>query len=210
MATAPSSGAAGERLVRYAGTGIGVLLFAALMWWGPLAGGKAIRSEPPPSTTPAAPQLPPSEPKRLAVPGSKIDAKVVPVALTADRALDPPRDPSLLGWWNASARPGADEGGTVVAGHTVHTGGGALDAMPKLKRGSKIVLRTGEGKLIYAVDRVVTYSKTELAEQAERIFDQDGPARLVLVTCDDWNGESYLSNVVAYARVVAAEPKPAA
>lgn len=206
MSTSPTTGAGGN-LVRHLGTGLGIVLFAALLWWGPLAGGDAIRPKAaPPTATPTAASLPPAKPKRLSVPALRIDAKVIPVDLSPDRALDPPRDPRLLGWWNGSVEPGADSGSTLVAGHTVHTGGGALDKMTKLKSGSKIALRTREGKLIYEVDRVVTYSKEQLARKAERVFDQDGPARLVLVTCKDWNGQFYESNVIAFAHVVDAKP----
>ena len=38
-----------------------------------------------------------------------------------------------------------------------------------------------------------------MADHAERLFSQDVPGRLVLVTCEDWDGERYLSNVVVVA-----------
>jgi hypothetical protein len=43
------------------------------------------------------------------------------------------------------------------------------------------------------------YSKGSLAQRAERVFSQDVPGRLVLITCEDWDGERYLSNVVVTA-----------
>jgi hypothetical protein len=37
------------------------------------------------------------------------------------------------------------------------------------------------------------------------VFSQDVPGRLVLITCEDWNGSVYLSNTV-----VLADPLPGA
>jgi hypothetical protein len=38
-------------------------------------------------------------------------------------------------------------------------------------------------------------------DDVPQLFSQSGPGRLVLVTCEDWNGEVYLRN-----RVVVATP----
>jgi hypothetical protein len=46
---------------------------------------------------------------------------------------------------------------------------------------------------------VEVLGKGELARRAQRLFDQDGPARLVLLTCEDWDGTAYRSNVVVLA-----------
>jgi LPXTG-site transpeptidase (sortase) family protein len=140
------------------------------------------------------------------IPRLKVQARVVSVELGADLALLPPRSPSLVGWWTGSARPGAPRGGTVIAGHTVHTGGGALDALPTLRVGDQVDVRTRLGTMRYRVDEVVTYHKDQLAREAEQIFGQAVSARLVVVTCDEWDGSSYLSNVVAYATPVKAIP----
>ena len=77
----------------------------------------------------------PASPVRLVVPSLHLKAPVVPVALGSDAVLDPPRDPQQVGWWDASARPGAPDGQTVITGHTVHTGGGAMDRIGRLERG---------------------------------------------------------------------------
>lgn len=46
---------------------------------------------------------------------------------------------------------------------------------------------------------MTTYRKAALAKRATQLFDQRVRARLVLVTCEDWNGKVYLSNVVVIA-----------
>ena len=55
---------------------------------------------------------------------------------------------------------------------------------------------TSRGALRYQVTSVTTYRKQTLAGHAARFFDQGVPGRLVLITCEDWNGKVYLSNVV--------------
>jgi LPXTG-site transpeptidase (sortase) family protein len=94
----------------------------------------------------------------------------------------------------------------VVAGHTVHTGGGAFDHVSRLRWGDRIDVRTASGVLRYTVERVRAYHKDALAEVAETVFAQHGPPRLVLVSCDDWDGRRYLSNVVVVAAPVRAVP----
>ncbi|MFI5707640.1 hypothetical protein [Kribbella sp. NPDC051620] len=52
----------------------------------------------------------------------------------------------------------------------------------------------------HRVTTVTTYRRQTLAKYATRIFDQAAPGRLVLITCEDWNGKVYLSNAVAIAQ----------
>lgn len=91
----------------------------------------------------------------------------------------------------------------MITGHTVHDGGGAFDDLERLRPGANIVVTTSRGALRYQVTGVTTYRKQALAGQAARLFDQGVPGRLVLVTCEDWNGKVYLSNVVVTARRMA-------
>jgi LPXTG-site transpeptidase (sortase) family protein len=127
-----------------------------------------------------------------------ITAPVVPIS-AAGGALTPPADPSTVGWWSAGAQPGATRGTAVITGHTVHDGGGAFDHLGNLSLGTSVVLTTTHGVLRYRVAAITTYRKAALARRAPQIFDQNVSGRLVLVTCEDWNGEVYLSNVVVVA-----------
>jgi hypothetical protein len=54
----------------------------------------------------------------------------------------------------------------------------------------------------YAVDEVEIRNKGFVAEQAERLFSQEVPGRLVLITCEDWDGTRYRSNVMVTAQPV--------
>src|SRR5918993_1029984 len=111
-----------------------------------------------------------------------------------------PADPQQVGWWSQGARPGASTGSAVLTGHTVHTGGGAFDDLEELDAGDEVVVRTDRGALGYDVVSVEVLGKGELDRRSADVFEQSGPARLVLVTCEDWDGTEYLSNVVVTAR----------
>ena len=144
----------------------------------------------------------PGRPNRIAIPQLDVIAPVVGIK-AAGGALTPPSDPSTVGWWTAGAQPGAVRGSAIITGHTVHDGGGAFDNLDKLEPGSVVAVSTVRGSLRYRVATVATYRKATLAKRAAQLFDQSVRGRLVLVTCEDWNGEVYLSNVVVVAKPMA-------
>jgi LPXTG-site transpeptidase (sortase) family protein len=140
---------------------------------------------------------------RLHVPAIGIDAPVVPVPLQDGGALDPPQDVTAVGWWDGSAEAGDGTGQTVLTGHTVHDGGGVMDDLDTLRAGDQVRVTGPDGHVDYAVTEVVTWTKAELTENAVEAFGQDRHhGRLVLVTCEDWSGVAYESNVVAFAEPV--------
>lgn len=89
-----------------------------------------------------------------------------------------------------------------MTGHTVHTGGGAFDDLETLSPGDRVVVRSGGDALAYRVGTVEVMGRDELARRSGAVFGQTGPARLVLVTCEDWDGTGYRSNVVVTAQPV--------
>jgi LPXTG-site transpeptidase (sortase) family protein len=141
-------------------------------------------------------------PVQLSIPALGISAPIVGIP-ASDGVLVPPGDPQTLGWWNGGARPGAAQGGALITGHTVSTGGGAFDDLEHLRSGDRLSVRTDNGVIQYEVTGVSIYRKASLAEDAAEVFSQSVPGRLVLVTCEDWNGEIYLSNAVVFAEPVA-------
>jgi len=163
-----------------------------------------------PGRAPAGPaygEMSASAPRRLQIKAIGVDARVVPVPVGADAVLDPPADYREVGWWDASARPGAGRGQTVVTGHTVHTGGGAMDRIGRLRPGRKVDVVTRQGTMRYRVQRVRVLSQAALARDAVRLFGQrGGSGRLVLVSCTGWNGSSYDSNVVVLASPLGVPP----
>lgn len=143
--------------------------------------------------------VPPGAPVRLSLPGAHTKAKVVPIQLQGD-ILDPPRNYTQVGWWRGSAKPGSDDGQTVVTGHTVHTGGGSMNRLDRIKKRQEVDVATRHGTFQYEVDRVDVLSRAQVAQRARKLFGQGhGGGRLVLVTCTDWNGTSYDSNIIVTA-----------
>jgi LPXTG-site transpeptidase (sortase) family protein len=137
-------------------------------------------------------------PTRVVIPRLGVDVPVVGVDAPGG-VLTPPSDPQVLGWWRSGAQPGAELGSALVTGHTVSSGGGALDDLETVRRGDAVAVRTTRGVVDYEVTGVSIYRKASLAEDAARVFSQSVPGRLALITCEDWDGTAYLSNVVVLA-----------
>jgi LPXTG-site transpeptidase (sortase) family protein len=186
----------------------GLLVVAVLM----IAGGFLMPSPDEPEAAPGyRPMAAPAAPVRLVVPALKIRAPILPIEVNAQRVLDPPRNPRDVGWWQRSARPGSKKGQTVLTGHTVHTGGGVMDDLAKLHKGQIVRVVTPQGTMSYRTSRVVTWTKDELAERAVEIFAQErSDVRLVLITCSQWTGSYYKSNVVVFAKPLGVRQRAAA
>ncbi len=130
-----------------------------------------------------------------------VDAQIVPVTLRDDGVLEPPADVDHVGWWDQSAGAGARDGQTVLTGHTVHGGGGVMEDLEDLTTGDVVRISDRSAEVDYRVTRVVTWSKAKLARRALDVFGQDRhPGRLVMVTCENWDGKGFESNVIAFAR----------
>ncbi len=138
-------------------------------------------------------------PDLVVVPALGVRAPVVGIR-TEDGALTPPSDPGQVGWWTGGARPGAQAGAAVVTGHTARAGGGAFDDLETLAAGEHVVVRSGTRAVAYEVEEVEVLSREELARRSASLFGRTGAGRLVLVTCEDWDGTAYRSNVVVTAQ----------
>jgi LPXTG-site transpeptidase (sortase) family protein len=156
-----------------------------------------------PTSTPASRSVPGVRPDTVVVPSLDVRADVTPIA-TEDGALTPPSDPLDVGWWSGGSRPGAGTGAAVITGHTVHTGGGAFDDLEELTSGDRVIVLSDGTTVAYDVATVEVLSRTELARESSTIFARSGRGRLVLITCEDWDGTAYRSNVVVTARPTAA------
>jgi len=137
-------------------------------------------------------------PATVVVESLGIDASVVPIGLQGT-SLDPPDDPQVLGWWSGGAPAGAATGTALVTGHTVNAGGGAMDNLEKIREGAEIRVLTEAGSIRYVAESVEVLDKGAIARQAQQLFSQQVAGRLVLVTCEDWDGTGYRSNVVVTA-----------
>jgi LPXTG-site transpeptidase (sortase) family protein len=71
--------------------------------------------------------------------------------------------------------------------------------MRELTRGDAIQVESADSTLAYRVQSMEVLSKDEVARNAEKIFDQTSAGRLVLITCHDWDGTAWRSNIVTIA-----------
>jgi LPXTG-site transpeptidase (sortase) family protein len=168
---------------------------------------------PTPTATPTAAETPSEEPDAepegqaepldgpytVRIPQIGVDAPVVSIHVNDDRVLLPPRELSVVGWWSEGAAPGAARGSAVLVGHSARAGGGVFDDVSELQRGDTIEVLGASDALTYAVESVEVLSKEELARNAEEIFDQGGRGRLVVITCEDFDGTAWRSNIVTIA-----------
>jgi LPXTG-site transpeptidase (sortase) family protein len=181
----------------------------ALVVWAVMPADSPVRritgqeTEETPSVEEEVPDTSAQGPDQVLVPSLKIEAPLVPIELASDGVLTPPADTDIIGWWNGSAEPGSGEGQTVVTGHTVSTGGGVLNDLPKIDVGSVVQVRD-EGEVYdYRATGVFKLTKEEVADAADNLFGQDGgTGRLVLVTCTDYKDGDYESNVIVWAEPI--------
>ena len=130
-------------------------------------------------------------------------AKLVKQELTADGTLPIPQSLGEAAWWGADA--GAAQGATLLSGHVNWKGQkGPFDELWRVKDGQEVdVVDTTGGKWVYRISGIVTVDKSKLDQSAPQLFGQDGPHRLVLVTC----GGEYVGGTEGYDenRVVTAD-----
>jgi hypothetical protein len=157
------------------------------------------------SATPArpeAPQIVPDLAETLIVPVLQVQAPVEPVD-DHEGQLELPDNPAEVGWWTGSALPGSSSGTVVMAGHvdSAAAGPGALFRLTTLRPGDNvIVVLRDRRQLTYTINARRIYHK--ITGLPAELFAQEGPARLVLISCGgpfDKTTRSYRDNIVVFA-----------
>ena len=142
-------------------------------------------------------------------------AAVDPVQLTDAGALIPPADVSRLGWYSASAVPGAEgaAGSSVITGHINYQGQGTGYAA----RFANMAVGQEFDVLIDGTPRTfrVTQAPYRLPKGSDfppEVNDATGPNRLVLITCGGQfvgGALGYADNIITIAEPVAPLAPPA-
>ena len=142
-------------------------------------------------------------------------AAVDPVQLTESGALIPPSDVSRLGWYSASAVPGAvgAAGSSVITGHINYQGQGTGYAA----RFANMAVGQEFDVLIDGTPRTfrVTQAPYRLPKGSDfppEVNDATGPNRLVLITCGGQfvgGALGYADNIITIAEPVAPPAPPA-
>ena len=139
----------------------------------------------------------------LRIPRIGVDAQIVPIKSNEEGILEPPRNISVAGWWSDGAAPGEPQGSAILVGHSVrYKLGGVFDDIEYLSRGDAIEVEGSHSTLTYRVQSNDLLSKDDLARNAEQIFDQTGAGRLVVITCGDFDGTVWRSNIVTIAEPI--------
>jgi Sortase domain len=163
----------------------------------PFAATSGLAAEPPQRR--AAPVA--ARPVSVTIPAIGVHARLTPLGLTPDGALQVPTSPWIPGWYAGGPRPG-DVGPAIIAGHIDSLSGpGVFFRLRLLRPGDLVFVRRADGTV--AVFRV--YAERMYAKDRFPTAEVYGPtpdAELRLITCGgtfDAAVGSYLSNVVVYA-----------
>lgn len=140
-------------------------------------------------------------PVRLKIPRINLNAPVKYVSLTPQGAMDVPRGPADVAWFNLGPRPG-EKGSAVIAGHYgwKNNTPAVFDNLSKLRKGDKVYVANKNGAdTTFVVREVRVYGEND---DASAVFGtSDGKAHLNLVTCGGtWNKgkKSYSNRLVVF------------
>lgn len=140
-------------------------------------------------------------PVRLKIPSIQVDASVEDVGLTSDGAMDVPKGPAEVGWFNVGQRPG-ESGTAVIAGHYGWKNdiSAVFDNLHTMREGDTIFVQDDAGvDATFVVREIRTYGKDEIAPEV--FGSSDGKAHLNLITCTGvWNqtDEAFSERLVVF------------
>lgn len=139
---------------------------------------------------------------RLKIPVIGVDSSVISVGLTPEGAMETPKKPDEVAWFNLGSRPG-ENGSAVMAGHYGWKNNvpAVFDNLHKLNVGDKIFVEDENGTIVtFIVREMRTYGKDEAAMDV--FGSSDGKGHLNLVTCTgDWNSaeKTFSQRLVVFA-----------
>jgi LPXTG-site transpeptidase (sortase) family protein len=144
-------------------------------------------------------------PKKLLIDSLGININIEPVGVDLNGYLETPKDWSVAGWYQKSARP-AETGNLLINAHYDNSLGNpaAFYRLKNIKLGDKVSVLDSYGKdYVYTV--VDTYYLD--IDDPERlkvfeVFDKDKSA-MTLITCGGvWNGNTYDKRFVVNAELI--------
>ncbi|MCO4256945.1 class F sortase [Pseudarthrobacter cellobiosi] len=146
----------------------------------------------------------PGQPVRVQVPRLGMDIPVLPMALPADRRVNPPSN-GFAYWISDYGPAGAGATNTTyLAAHSWNLGYSAFNGLMDIQAGrgraqpgDAVLVTTPEGVTRYTVTGAAGYAKTSLGQRDD--LWAAVPGRLVLVTCFQLNDAGATENYVVYA-----------
>ena len=147
----------------------------------------------------------PGLPARLTIPSINVDANIIYVGLDSKGAVDTPKGPSEVAWFQLGPRPGSN-GSSVITGHfgPWQTGASSVfDNLHKLKPGDKIYVKDDTGESHgFEVTESRLYNPSESVND---IFNKNDGVYLNLITCSgDWlkDQKTYTQRLVVFAKAM--------
>jgi len=140
-------------------------------------------------------------PIRIEIPKININTTFEHVGLTTDGAMDIPKGPAEVGWYDLGPRPG-EIGSAIVAGHFGWKNGipAVFDHLDRLEKGDKLYVDDENGvRTTFVVRESRTYDQN--ADASNVFVAGDGNAHLNLITCQGvWNKnqKSYSKRLVVF------------
>lgn len=140
------------------------------------------------------------QPERVTIPAIGVDAKLVPVGLEKDGAVQTPEF-GLAGWYEPGPRPG-DRGAAVLLAHVDSKAAGpdVFHRLHELTAGDRVSVRYHDATATFVVTDTEQVAKSALP--TKRIWGATKRPVLRLITCGgefDPAAHSYRDNVIVYA-----------
>lgn len=138
---------------------------------------------------------------RLKIPSINVDALVEYVGLTKAGAMDVPKSPDTVAWYDLGPRPG-EVGNAVFAGHYGWKNGreAVFDDLDKVRVGDKIYVEDDKGEsIVFEVKSTRIYDREAIAPE---VFLSSNGIHLNLITCTgDWDKieNSHTKRLVVFA-----------
>ncbi len=127
-------------------------------------------------------------PINLKIPSINVDAAIEQVGTTPDGAMDVPKEPENVAWFNLGPRP-RENGSSVIAGHSGYKDNkpAVFDSLYKLQQGDKIYIEDEFGATtIFVVRESRRYDPK--ADATSVFSSYDGLSHLNFITCTGaWN-----------------------
>ena len=140
-----------------------------------------------------------SLPVKLIIPSIGVDARVLPMGLTATGNMQAPLTNSDTGWYKYGARPGND-GSAVIDGHLGLSSEAVFGKLDQVGVGDVISVVDDQGATIsFKVRKTEAYDK---GSDATDIFNSKSGSHLNLITCNgDWEAKqaTYSKRLVIFS-----------
>ena len=155
----------------------------------------------------AAYKVSPELPRYIRIPALNVFARIKHTGVTKDGAIDAPANINDASWYNQSAKPGSEEGTSLLLGHVSGwTASGVFKKINQMKPGMRFEIEKGSGeKITYEVTRGESVPLDNVNMGVVLTPEERGEHDLKLMTCSGrFNRESdhYEERYIVYAKIV--------